>query len=67
VELVAFSDVLGVEARGIELCEAISPADASELRRVFAEKHLILFRGQDLTADDHDEVGQGFTEAARPA
>jgi taurine dioxygenase len=60
MDFVAFSDVLGVEVRGIDLRCELSSADATELRRLFAENHLILFRGQDLTAEDQIRVSRVF-------
>jgi taurine dioxygenase len=60
MELAAFSEVFGVEARGIDLRRPLSRAETAQIRQLMAQDHLILFRGQDLTADDQIRVSRIF-------
>jgi alpha-ketoglutarate-dependent taurine dioxygenase len=49
---VPVSDALGVELTGFDISQPCSPDEQAELRALFCEHHLLLVRGQDVTADD---------------
>src|ERR671930_1798637 len=74
------SDAVGVEVLGLDLREP-DDADAAELRRLLADEHLVVVRGQDLSTEDQirvvglfgpvdDELGDGaesyYISNARP-
>jgi taurine dioxygenase len=46
------TDVLGVEVEEVDLREPLTAQTASELRRLFVERSLLLFRDQTLSEDD---------------
>lgn len=48
------SDVLGVELLDFDVTKTLTPAEASELRRLFVEHHLVVVRGQKPSKEDHD-------------
>jgi taurine dioxygenase len=56
------SEHVGVEVRGLDLREPIDEAAADELRRLLAERHLLLFRDQDLAPADQVRVLALFGE-----
>ena len=46
------SEALGVELSDFDIARPCSTAEQAELRDLFCEHHLLLVRGQDVTADD---------------
>jgi taurine dioxygenase len=53
VQVRGASDALGVVVEDVDLRGGVGDALAEELRAQFAREHLLVFRGQDLTDDDH--------------
>jgi taurine dioxygenase len=47
----ALSDPIGVEVRGLDLSAPLRDDDRKRLRELFATRHLLLFRGQEISAD----------------
>jgi taurine dioxygenase len=56
------SEHVGVEVRGLDLRRPIDDATADALRALLAERHLLVLRDQDLTADDQVRVLALFGE-----
>lgn len=52
MRVVPLSEALGVELLEFDLKRPCSPAEQAELRELFCEHHLLLVRGDDVTADD---------------
>jgi taurine dioxygenase len=52
MHVVPVSDALGVRLSDFDITRPCSPSEQAELRGLFCEHHLLLVRGQDLTADD---------------
>src|SRR5438105_4962738 len=50
------SPALGAEVFGLDLRQALSAGQQAELRRLFDQYHLLVFRNQDLSTDDHIRV-----------
>ena len=46
------SEALGAELSDFDIARPCSAAEQAELRELFCEHHLLLVRGQDVTADD---------------
>jgi taurine dioxygenase len=57
VELLAGA---GAAITGIELGETPEAADRAEMQRLYRERHLLVFRDQDLTDERHVEVAEWF-------
>lgn len=54
---------LGAEVVGFELAEAAANASiASELKQAFLEHHVLVFRDQELSRDQHKDLGRLFGE-----
>jgi alpha-ketoglutarate-dependent taurine dioxygenase len=53
VSLIELSPALGVEVRGVDLRKPIDEAVAERLRLAFRDRLLVLFRGQQLSEEDH--------------
>ena len=56
IEVVPLSEALGVEVRGLSLREPLEARAVAALRELFDAYHLLLFREQDLAADDQLRV-----------
>jgi taurine dioxygenase len=52
MRVVPVSEALGAELSDFDITRPSSPAEQAELRELFCEYHLLLVRGQDVTADD---------------
>jgi len=62
VRLCALSDHIGDEVLDLDLRAEIDEPTAERLRRALAERHLLLFRGQSLSAEDQVRIGAVFGE-----
>lgn len=54
VRFVPLSPALGAEVADFDITQPVPPPAQPELRRAFLRHHLLLVRGQDVTAADHD-------------
>lgn len=54
------SEALGAELVGFDITKEPTPEEKAELRRLFQRYHLLLVRGQALTAADHDRFVGAF-------
>ena len=52
--------VIGAEIEGVDLSGELSNHQFAEIRRAFLEHHVILFRDQRLSAEDHKAFGRRF-------
>lgn len=52
MRVVHLSEALGAELSDFDISRPCSTAEQAELRELFCEHHLLLVRGQDVTADD---------------
>jgi taurine dioxygenase len=59
-ELTPLAPTLGAEIRGLDLRQALSALQASELRRAMAEYLVIAFRDQQLDSESHKAFARGF-------
>jgi taurine dioxygenase len=73
---VSLSDALGVELQGFDMTRPCEPEERAQLRRLFCEHHLLLVRGQPVTAEDqkrfvghfgpiHENAGKGAVVSNR--
>jgi len=62
LELRPLSDALGVEVVDVDLAAPPDPAVVAEIVDAWLEHHLVLFRDQELTAEDHVRVATWFGE-----
>jgi taurine dioxygenase len=53
LEIRALSPVVGVEVGGVDLTEPLTDHQQAELLEAFREHRLVLFRGQEISDDDH--------------
>lgn len=54
--------IIGAEVRGIDLSQPFSEEELAEVRRAFLENHVLVFRDQHLTVDQHKAFGRLFGE-----
>jgi taurine dioxygenase len=62
LELRPLSDALGVEVVGVDLAAPPDPETVAEIVDAWLRHHLVLFRGQQLSADDQVRVATWFGE-----
>jgi taurine dioxygenase len=60
MQTVPLSDALGVELRDFDVKQPCSPGEQATLRRLFCEHHLLLVRGQQVTAEDQHQFVSYF-------
>ncbi len=60
MQTVPLSEALGVELTDFDIKGSCHPKEQAELRRLFCEHHLLLVRGQDVTADDQGRFVANF-------
>lgn len=54
--------IIGAEIGGIDLSQPLSDEQLTEIRRAFLENHVVVFRDQHLTVDEHKAFGRLFGE-----
>lgn len=54
--------IIGAEVGGIDLSQPLSEEQLTEVRRAFLENHVLVFRDQHLTVDQHKDFGRLFGE-----
>ncbi|MFJ9445658.1 TauD/TfdA dioxygenase family protein [Kitasatospora sp. NPDC101235] len=54
--------VIGAEISGVNLAQELSADQLAELRRAFLHHHVLVFRDQDLTDEDHKRFAGHFGE-----
>ncbi len=47
------SEPIGVEVRGLDLADPLGEEEIERLRELYATRHLLLFRGREISADAH--------------
>ena len=52
--------VIGAEIEGIDLSRELSNLQFVEVRRAFLEHHVLVFRDQEISAEDHKNFGRRF-------
>jgi taurine dioxygenase len=52
MQTLPLSEALGVQLTDFDIKKTCGPEEQAELRRLFCEHHLLLVRGQDVTAED---------------
>jgi taurine dioxygenase len=52
--------VIGAEIEGVDLAGELTNRQFAEIHRAFLEHHVIVFRDQDITADEHKRFGRRF-------
>ena len=51
---------IGAEVRGVDLSKAVDNDDVTAINEAFADNHVLLFRGQDITEEEHIAFGACF-------
>lgn len=54
--------VIGAEVTGLDLSRALTGDELTELRTAFLDHHVLVFRDQDLTSEDHQRLAAHFGE-----
>ena len=54
--------IIGAEIGGVDLSQPLSDEQLTEIRRAFLENHVVVFRDQHLTVDEHKAFGRLFGE-----
>lgn len=54
--------IIGAEIGGVDLSQPLSDEQLAEIRRAFLENHVVVFRDQHLTVDEHKAFGRLFGE-----
>lgn len=67
LDLREITPVIGTEIRGIDLGEDLPQATLDKIVTTLAERHVIVFRGQDITPEQHLAFGRRFGEVYCPA
>jgi taurine dioxygenase len=67
MEIIPKDAALGAEVRGIDASKPISAADQQALMDAWHEHLVLLFRGQDLDAQQQIDFAQTFGELGKPA
>jgi taurine dioxygenase len=52
--------VIGAEIEGVDLGSELTNRQFTEVHRAFLEHHVLVFRDQDITAEDHKRFGRRF-------
>jgi len=60
MRVVPLSEALGVELVDFDIKRECSPAEQAEIRDLFCQHHLLLVRGQDVTAEDQNRFVENF-------
>lgn len=66
INIIPLSTHVGAEVRGLDLAREIEPALAAELYAAWLEHHVLVFRGQKLTADDQHRFTLLFGDIQPP-
>lgn len=62
MEIVRLGPVFGAEIRGLDLSPALTETELAHLEAALAEHEVLVFRDQDLSAEDQLELGRRFGE-----
>jgi taurine dioxygenase len=54
--------VIGAEVTGLDLSRELTEEQLAELRTAFLDHHVLVFRDQDITAEDHKRLAASFGE-----
>ncbi|MDN3222075.1 TauD/TfdA dioxygenase family protein [Pseudomonas nunensis] len=54
--------IIGAEVGGVDLSQPLNDEQLAEVRRAFLENHVLVFRDQHLTVDQHKAFGRLFGE-----
>ncbi|WP_410566729.1 TauD/TfdA dioxygenase family protein [Amycolatopsis sp. cmx-4-61] len=54
--------VIGAEVTGLDLTRELTDEQLTELKTAFLDHHVLVFRDQDITADDHKRLAASFGE-----
>ena len=59
--------VIGAEIEGVDLSRELTPEQLAEIRRASLDHHVLVFRDQKLTGEDHKRFARHVRSAARPS
>src|ERR1700740_517530 len=54
--------IIGAEISGVDLSQPLEDDQLAEIRRAFLENHVLVFRDQHLTVEEHKVFGRLFGE-----
>jgi taurine dioxygenase len=66
IDVVPLTTHVGAEVRGLDLAHAVDPSLASELYAAWLKYHVLVFRGQNLSAEDQRRFTLMFGEIQAP-
>ena len=62
MEISRLSHALGAEVRGVDLTKDVSAADFAAIHRAFLDNGILVFRGQEITREQHIAFSRRFGE-----
>lgn len=62
IEVHPLTPVIGAEVRGVDLSTELSDKQLDELKQAFLDHHVLVFRDQHLSDDDHKRFARHFGE-----
>ncbi|MFD7501259.1 TauD/TfdA dioxygenase family protein [Streptomyces sp. NPDC059850] len=62
IEVAPLTPVIGAEVSGLDLTRELTDEQLAEVRRAFLDHHVLVFRGQDISVDDHKRFARHFGE-----
>ncbi|MEM7017417.1 MAG: TauD/TfdA family dioxygenase, partial [Pseudomonadota bacterium] len=60
IETMRISGALGVEISGVDLSKPLADEVFAEIHQAFLEHQVIFFRGQEITPEQHIQLGRRF-------
>lgn len=62
IEVTPITPIIGAEISGPDLTEELTEEQLTEIRRAFLDHHVLVFRHQDITIEDHKRFARHFGE-----
>ena len=62
IQVVPLNPVVGAEVLGVDLSKPLDPTTVKEIRETWLAHGVIFFRDQELTLEQHKDVGRQFGE-----
>ncbi|MBL1098421.1 TauD/TfdA dioxygenase family protein [Streptomyces coffeae] len=62
IEVAPITPIIGAEVSGLDLTRKLTEEQLTEVRRAFLDHHVLVFRQQDITFDDHKRFAGHFGE-----
>jgi taurine dioxygenase len=62
IEVAPLTPVIGAEVAGLDLSQEPTPAQLTDVKQAFLDHHVLVFRDQKLTVDQHKAFARNFGE-----